>query len=306
MTKRNLTLGTASGRLGSVVYFRRRGQQIARVLVSAVNDPRTLAQCRQRSRFANYVTSWRLLRQYVEPSWRGVSRYGSKENAFYTHNRLLMPGISKEASRLGYALPPLGIITYGSLATTFTAYDGETTWLSDGRTRLGQYIPYDNGSTNPYWTDDFVNTILAAEVGVKRGDILHFLIFSFPFSGDPENHVEIETAIPPRIIHSALDTANYPPHFATAFPWWKTQISTNEYGRRVLPLLLASGYQPNDPPDGSSVTSWAVWVERPSAPQYARYSRARFVTFPDTQGYLRDLCGNTDLANTAALTFQNV
>lgn len=306
MTKRNLTLGTASGRLGSVVYFRRRGQQIARVLVSAVNDPRTLAQCRQRSRFANYVTSWRLLRQYVEPSWRGVSRYGSKENAFYTHNRLLMPGISKEASRLGYALPPLGIITYGSLATTFTAYDGETTWLQDGYTRIAQYIPYYGGMDNPHWTADFVSTILAANIGVQRGDILHFLSFSFPFSQDPSNHVEIETAIPPRILHTALDTAGPPLPFAQVFPWWKLRISTDESGRRVLPLLLTSEYEPNDPPDGASVTSWAVWVERPSAPQYARYSRARLINDSEIQGYLRDLCGNTNLANTAALTYQNV
>lgn len=306
MTKRNLTLGTASGKLGSVVYFRRRGQQIARVLISSINDPRTLAQCRQRARFANYVTSWRFLRQFVDNSWRGVSRYGSHENAYYKHNRLLMPPITKEMSRQSSALPPLGIITYGALNTSFNAYNGYTNWQSEGVGRECQYIRYTAATSLPTTTGEFIDALLASNMGVMRGDILHFVEFSFMWSSNPSDMVAVMQDFQPRVLHHELDTSDTSVPFNVAFPWWRLVDATLPSGERVLPLVFNNGFSPIASLSGNLATAWAVYVERPGNPQYSRFQRSRFAMFNEARDWLVSICGTSILANAIAYTYRNV
>lgn len=306
MTKRNLTLGTASGRLGSVVYFRRRGQQIARVLVSSVNDKRSLAQCRQRARFANYVASWRMLRRYVEDSWRGVSRHGSTENAFYKHNRLLMPAISKEMSRLGYGWPPLGIVTYGSLNVGLQIVSGKATRQGSDVENYWVWLPYGSAAEIPSTISDFSRVITSAGYGVQYGDIVHLACWNVPIRADVYNLPAAWAEVEPTIYHSSFVVSNSDESFAEAVPWWRMELLYPPNGGSALLMRLALGWQPADPTDGETFPFYAVWVERPSNPSYSRFSRARFMAIQPIMEELLRFTKNTEFSDLMASTYQGV
>ena len=286
MTKRNLTLGTASGKLGSTVYYRRRGQQITRVLVSSINDKRTLNQCYVRGRFANYVALWRMLRPYVELSWRGVSRYGSRENAFYKHNRGFMPLSSLAMSRAGYAFPNLGLVTYGSLPIAL-------------RLAVGNYYVSDLGQ-NKYalWLDNVVssnisldvsslsNLLIRGGIGVEEGDVMHVLwyVFSYyPNTFNPEGAMQRA----PQVIHYAIkmDRSNQS-LLSGVTPNVNWCISDRDDNTKRLGMWPSSSVVDTEDSDLNSGVAGCIYFERPNNPQYSRYSRSKFVLPEDLRFYL--------------------
>lgn len=82
MAKGNLFLGTARGRVGSVVFRRRNGQQITSVRTSPSN-PKSEAQCKQRMVFATSVSAAARLRTIVDHSFEGM-RYGQDSVNYFT------------------------------------------------------------------------------------------------------------------------------------------------------------------------------------------------------------------------------
>lgn len=303
MTKRNLTLGTASGKLGSTVYYRRRGQQISRVLVSSINDKRTLAQRLQRARFANYVAGWRLVRQYVERSWRGVSRYGSPENAFYHHNRGFMPTASKGMSRAGYAFPPLGIVTYGSLQVGFSLR-GVGVNSSVPPTGLSAVsVELEGVSSAPQNTVFLAGAFVSADVGVQATDIVHILAWAYAISSTSTSIVSASEYSSPQVYHLAVSASGAYKPLSDAAPWLEVSAGTMPNGRTAIGFDIASAYLPSEPPNGFVDYVFALYIERPSNPQHSRYSRARFVAHEDTTATLRSLCDDTGLSQTIANTY---
>jgi len=82
MAKGNLFLGTARGRVGSVVFRRRNGQQITSVRTSPTN-PKSEAQCKQRMVFATSVSAAARLRTIVDHSFEGM-KYGQDSVNYFT------------------------------------------------------------------------------------------------------------------------------------------------------------------------------------------------------------------------------
>lgn len=306
MTKRNLTLGTASGKLGSVVYFRRRGQQITRVLVSSVNDRRSLAQCRQRAYFANSVALWRLLRPYVGVSWRGVSRYGSPENAFYHHNRGLMPTCSKNMSRAGNAFPCLGIITYGSLPVNIplTTTPAVGTGSYTGVYSFTMLVPAPN--PNPGEAASLFMFIQMASQGIEDGDILHLVAMAYGSADETDSIVEAAEQHSPRVYHAALSKSMVGVSLHDVAPWLRVGPARTETNEVVLGFKVLPAYWPDDPDQGFVDFVMTMFVERPRNPPYARFSRSRFIGDNLTIGLLRNLCNVTDYSGAFAETFRNV
>lgn len=74
MAKRNILLGTASGKLGDIVFSRRNGEQIISTRVTPAN-PKSEAQSRQRMAFATATSAASRLRQIIDHSFEGV-KYG--------------------------------------------------------------------------------------------------------------------------------------------------------------------------------------------------------------------------------------
>lgn len=75
MAKGNLILGTARGKLGDVVTYRSMGQQMARVRVRNVKNPKTLAQMLQRVILASASKSVAVLDPIINHSYQSVA-YG--------------------------------------------------------------------------------------------------------------------------------------------------------------------------------------------------------------------------------------
>lgn len=306
MTKRNLTLGTASGRLGSVVYFRRRGQQIARVLVQRVNDRRSIAQCRQRARFANSVALWRLLRPYIGESWRGVSRYGSPENAFYHHNRGFMPTCSRNMSRSGYAFPCLGIVSYGSLSVDVPIIARPVNSESPSGGVLIFSILTRALVIEPTNATDLFNLIQSSSQGIEDTDKIHFLGMAYGASDYTQSAVSAAEQYAPKVYHAEITKSSPSLNLSVVAPWLRFEPARTDGRSPALGIDFDESWLPPSPDNGFADYVLALFIERPNNPPYSRFSRARFLGDEAVISTLNDLCENTAAADRFADTFRNV
>lgn len=70
MAKGNLLLGTASGKLGDVVFYRKQGQQLSRVRVRQVSNPQTLPQMISRVVLSTLTKSYSVLQPICDHSFQ--------------------------------------------------------------------------------------------------------------------------------------------------------------------------------------------------------------------------------------------
>lgn len=78
MAKNNLFLGSGSGSVGDVVLMRRNGQQVARVRVREIANPKSEGQATQRSVFSPVSKFYAPLAGVLEKSWEGKNRADSQ------------------------------------------------------------------------------------------------------------------------------------------------------------------------------------------------------------------------------------
>lgn len=276
MTKRNLTLGSASGKLGSVVYMRRRGQQIARLLVPSPRNPRSLKQRITRAQFSNYVAAWRMLKPYVADTWRGVSRYGSTENAFAHHNRGFMPCVPADWSRVGFGIPPLGLVTYGSLPVMIPyswAY-GQSTQSSDSVN--GVYFLSSSGGTIPATAGALFAELQSWGVNVQANDVMHIVMYSF--FDDLTRFPDSWGAAPsPSIVRNSIPLSpNSGVSLSSYIPDFKFSLGLLSSTQQHHVLLPATKYESQVTQGNLMYYAISIYFERPSNPQYSRYSRSTF------------------------------
>lgn len=306
MTKRNLTLGNASGKLGSVVYMRRRGQQIARVLVPSPRDPKSERQGVARAHFANYVNLWRLLGTYIFESWIGVSRYGTRANAFYKMNVGRMPAISKSMSRSGYAYPNLGLLTYGNLPISYR-YEYAATEVVGAPNDQAPALAWSGnalGSSVSTWGDVSAALIKANE-GLREGDEVHFLMMLYTLDFDYSGDVPAQKN--PYIVHYAANL----------------DLSSDEYVEDMFFLLrftmlpaVANFQQIAFSPSPSLYSALgeyygtdialASWVVRASEKGSARFTRSSFVMGSDNTNMLKAFSGFSPASRAYGDTFRDI
>lgn len=306
MTKRNLTLGSASGKLGSVVYMRRRGQQIARLLVSSPHDPRTISQCAQRACFANYVALWRSLAASVGDTWRGVSRYGSPQNAFYVHNRSLMPPIPRSWSRVGAAVPANGLVTYGALPIIlpYEWYDGEG--ISGGEPFQGVYLPTSDGTEGAEDAGNLIHLFQKCGAAVREGDIVHIVgIIYYDKLG--HNKVDDGPNRQPIILHNSMELdLSKPTDVSYQLPDFVFSTGLYKNNQRKKVIRLAGNYYTSA---GSSEVMWdaiAIYFERPSNPPHSRFSRSRFAVHGAWAQLIKSWSAGGQYYEQVARTYQNI
>lgn len=306
MTKRNLTLGNASGKLGSVVYMRRRGQQVARVLIPSPRDPKSERQGVARAHFANYVNLWRLVGSYVWQTWSGVSRYGTRANAFYKMNVGRMPAISKSMSRSGYAYPNLGLLTYGNLPVSYQYESArvEVATAPDGYSAALAWSGNALGSSAATW-GDVSAALIKANNGLREGDVVHFMVMLYTLDFDYSGDVPAENN--PYIVHysSELDLSS-------------TEQMEDEFFLlqfRMLPAVAnfqqlafspsSSLYSALGEYYGTDV-ALASWVERSTEKGSARFTRSSFVMGGDNATMLRAFSAFSPASRAYGNTFRNV
>lgn len=281
MARRNLSLGTAAGRIGDHVYFRRRGQQVIRVRVPAPIDRRSQRQGVVRAIFANGKNLWSLLRPFVEPSWRGYSRFGNAGNAFTRANRGQMPTASATMSRDGCAYPCTGLVTNGSLPVSWQ-YRTELLQAIDGSEL---YVPSllflgNAGNYNVETWGGLSSAIISSSQGVRNGDILHFLLYVYSYDDEWSPAGALNLA--PSVVHysKVLDVADED-YVADMFPLLRFDTRLIEvpfYQLYVQVAGLDEIYEPTDYNIGWALSSY---IERPGLSSKSAYTKSKFVMPPD-------------------------
>lgn len=116
MSKGNMLLGYARGKVGSLVFLRRKNEQITRSYNSKPANPNTLAQSAQRVQLANLVSFYRALKALLGHSFTDAKPNQSSYNAFVSANlnsvRVYLP---KEAANAHAAVVAPYIISSGIL-----------------------------------------------------------------------------------------------------------------------------------------------------------------------------------------------
>jgi hypothetical protein len=92
MAKGNLILGTATGKLGDTVMYRKDGQQLSRVRVRKIGNPRTEAQAVNRSLLNTLSTAYAYMKGIVDHSFQGLLKPVDNQRKFSKLNQ----GIARE------------------------------------------------------------------------------------------------------------------------------------------------------------------------------------------------------------------
>lgn len=120
MSKRNLLLGTAAGKVGDLVFYRAGGEQRTRAKVTP-NNPKTYAQQAQRSRLANVTLTYRALSALMKDTFPNRPIKQTAFNAFSADALPIAPYLPKvNADRGEFFLAPV-LVAKGSLPVPFTA-----------------------------------------------------------------------------------------------------------------------------------------------------------------------------------------
>lgn len=148
MSKGNMLLGYAKGKVGSMVFSRLRGQQVTRAYNASPANPRSESQQLQRTRLANLVNFYRRGRSLLNHSFTNKKENQSSYNAFVSRNiginavRLTKAEASAAMSVVGPftisdgVLPPIQVNGGGVDAVTNIAVG--TFAISEEVTTIGQ------------------------------------------------------------------------------------------------------------------------------------------------------------------------
>lgn len=116
MSKGNMMLGYARGKVGSLVFARRMGEQITRPYNGSPKNPQTRAQMVRRIKWANLVNMWRLMKPYISMGMQGRKTTQSDYNKFVGLNVNTSEAyLLKDEARQGATLLAPYIITSGTL-----------------------------------------------------------------------------------------------------------------------------------------------------------------------------------------------
>lgn len=299
MAKHNIVFGTLSGKIGNVVFFRRKGRQVERALVPAPADPRTLPQGVVRARFANAKNLWRDLLPFVGSAWRGVSRYGYGGNAFSHHNVGNMPTCSLAMSRDGNYFPNLGVVTFGGLSLNVTA---DLTNYEQHVFTTNLLLPATTKRTIAQMAQELVNENAA----LRQGDVLHILGIVYSATDailSPSSSNDFPSAVVGAAIPLNFDDERLLSVVAPNFAFAAKSVS-----EEVSPLAITFNFP--SPADGYAEDqlgyALCIFVERPSAPQSSRYTRSSWVMGSDDRIRLRAACAAGNVSNSFGRTFTNI
>lgn len=118
MSKGNMFVSSAKGRVGNLVLYTRKGSQITRAYQSDVKNPRTNSQMLQRARFANAVKFYqKAVQHFFKFAYQDQKQNETAFNAFMRHNIDKACLLRQDEVKDAY-FPALGrwIMAQGSLA----------------------------------------------------------------------------------------------------------------------------------------------------------------------------------------------
>lgn len=153
MAKGNLFIGTARRSVGDVVMYRRNGEQVSRVRVRKISNPKSDGQALQRSYMAAVSKFYSFFKAPLEKSWQGLNRSQS-QSAFLKANANLVRSEGYYVTK-GFGLAPLPLQVSKGTISRVGAY------IDSGGSLI---VPTD--ATSPVvGTQESLGTISAAFIG---------------------------------------------------------------------------------------------------------------------------------------------
>ncbi len=184
MAKDNLFLGYARGKVGSVVFYRAKGEQITRSLNAAPSNPQTALQLLQRVCFKSSSVAYSLLLDITDHSFEGIVAGTPSQSRFAQRNIALMRAQLADVINSGDEEEILTSAESNFITKTDTLPPFRPFIVSEGHapdvSPILMSLSVDEtilalpgvwGDTPTY--DDVVNTL-----GLQRGDQLTFLFLS--------------------------------------------------------------------------------------------------------------------------------
>lgn len=114
MAKGNLFLGLGRRSVGDVVLYRRNGEQVSRVRVRKISNPKSVGQAIQRSYMAAVSSFYSFFKSPLEKSWQGLNKSQS-QSAFLKANANLVREVGYYVPK-GFGLAPLPLqVSKGTL-----------------------------------------------------------------------------------------------------------------------------------------------------------------------------------------------
>lgn len=268
MAKGNLFLGTGRRSVGDVVLYRRNGEQISRVRVRKIGNPKSDGQALQRSYMAAVSKFYSFFKSPLEKSWQGLNRSQS-QSAFLKANANLVREVGYYVPK-GFGLAPLPLqVSKGTLQRVGAFIsDGGVLTLPSTTAALVE-DPMTLGSFSSYMKS----------LGYSDGDQVTFVGIMY----------DDDLGFFPRWCRVVLDSAS------VSMDTYDSLLSST-FGGHVQVTV-----------DGGSITGWsleasafdfagfAVIVSRYSGGEWQRSTEY----MSTTQGWLRDFTG--DDARAAAI-----
>lgn len=164
MATGNLFLGTARKSVGDVTMMRRNGQQVSRVRVRKIANPRSEAQSIQRMVFASVSRFYSPLAGCLEQSWQGLSKSASY-SAYLKENLKLAREQHFAAARDGGFVPMPVKVSKGTMTPArFAFWDGGPGFIVAGE--APGVIQYTIGNVSRWFKDNY---------GLQDGDQVTFI-----------------------------------------------------------------------------------------------------------------------------------
>lgn len=169
MSKGNFLTNTVAGKLGSMVFMRRNGEQVTRSWVKP-RDTKTYAQGRQRSSLSNIIRLYQSSPSFFKSAFENKPSNQSDYNALVSRNLSSTPKIHlpKEVADFGGAVVAPYLISDGSIQQILTEGRGVTT-----RTNIALGADFEINATTT--VAQFTRAILANNTFIQEGDQLSYL-----------------------------------------------------------------------------------------------------------------------------------
>ena len=168
MSKNNMLLGYARGKVGDLVFARRLGQQTTRAYNSSPKDAKTRSQVTQRVKMANVIAMYRALKNICNHSFEGLdvgqTSYSAFVKANLTGNKV---SLTKEAASFGACVVAPYLISRGSLPSIQVEGTG-----ADAVTNISVGGLTISGTTT---IGQFADALVANNAGIEYGDQLTYV-----------------------------------------------------------------------------------------------------------------------------------
>lgn len=168
MSKNNMLLGYARGKVGDLVFARRLGQQTTRAYNSSPKDAKTRSQVTQRVKMANVIAMYRALKNICNHSFEGLdvgqTSYSAFVKANLTGNKV---SLTKEAASFGACVVAPYLISRGSLPSIQVEGTG-----ADAVTNIAVGSLTISETTT---IGQFADALVANNAGIEYGDQLTYV-----------------------------------------------------------------------------------------------------------------------------------